>query len=469
MQNTGCYRRDAEERRERALRIETRNKMSRAGVHGRMQARTIFASESHPPPANVRIIALLAGLMAAAAVAWLLIAVVRLPAGTPLFVVAAVHVALIVAGNALGIGIAAGLLDYNDRVADPDTLAAAAWLGPLAVYLAGGSVFAVPMAAVLAAEIVTSCRAVIAPVEETVAGYSRELFRLPAPAPITKLWSLVFAAWCIEMSLAGTAAGATAIAMAFIAGGAAIIAWHVAANHHRNQSNAAYRLLSAAATVVLAFSLMAGGLGQGEGSEGNGDDTAVRLDGGSGGKYWGVVLLTDAPPPTRQFTSPDNPNRGLLRDGMRIPLTIRFDGVYWFFRPPDLQPPSDAAVIHGSPDETAFRSTDATPLLVEAHQKLPARFDLTCCLRINVRVRNADKFPGTVSLELFLLDSIISADAWISLGEVSLGSRRVVEYRIPEESRISNFDEVAFRFHLESSRETQSPRIAIQDMVMIPR
>jgi hypothetical protein len=434
-----------------------------------MEGGTIFGSgENQLPPPHVRIVAVLAGLTTAAAVAWLLIAVLRFPEGMPLFVVAAVHVALIVGGNALGTRVAARLCDYNGSIVDADTLAAAAWLGPLAVYLAGGSAFAVPMAAVLAAEAVASCRAVIAPVEPSVPRYPRELFHPPPPASMAKLLSLVFAAWCIEISLAGTAAGATAVAIALVAAGVAIIAWHVAANRRPHKTNATYRLLSAAATVVLAFSLLAGGLGHGEGAGGDGHDTTVRLDGGTGGKYWGVVLLTDVPPPLKQFTSPD-PDRMALGEGMRIPLRIRFDGVYWFFRPPDLQPPSDATVIHGSPDETTFRSTDSTPLLVEAHQKLAARLDLRCCNRINVRVRNADKFPGTVSLELFLLDSSVSADAWISLGEVSLDSRPVVEYRIPEEPRIANFDEVAFRFHLESTRDTQSPKIAIQDLVMIPR
>ena len=87
------------------------------------------------------------------------------------------------------------------------------------------------------------------------------------------------------------------------------------------------------------------------------------------------------------------------------PLVIPFDGVYWFFKAPDVRPPRTSRQAHASPETVDIRSTDGRPLSIEAHDYLGSLINLDCCSRIQIAVRNADRYPETVSLELILVDS----------------------------------------------------------------
>ena len=87
------------------------------------------------------------------------------------------------------------------------------------------------------------------------------------------------------------------------------------------------------------------------------------------------------------------------------PLSIPFFGVYWIYRPPDKQPPPDSLVLRGSPADRRLRSTDRVHLNMEARQNLGALFPIDCCSAVELILDNADRYFGTVTIELLLRDT----------------------------------------------------------------
>ncbi|HET9131808.1 MAG TPA: hypothetical protein VFO86_12710, partial [Terriglobia bacterium] len=215
-------------------------------------------------------------------------------------------------------------------------------------------------------------------------------------------------------------------------------------------------------------------------SGGDGDE-AIHRPGpvGAGGQYWGVLLWTDQPSPTSKQTqrTPDSIRAPASKE-LKVPLRIKFNGVYWFFRWPNSRPPFDAADMTGMPDKIGFHSTDLTPLLMEAHQSLTDRIDISGCSQIEVNVRNADRYPGTILLELLLNDSSTPLRRPLSLGRIEVAelasfqekSRDVrLIFPIPDSLPVTNFNEITFRFYPDGKRRNVSPRIAIRDLTLIPR
>jgi len=285
-----------------------------------------------------------------------------------MIVIAAAHIVLVAGSNILSIRVAGALSGWNLQSFERDSAAVSVWLAPVAVYLAAGSLYAIPMAAVFAAQAAWMFRAFRQPTEHDVVVYSPELFHIfhvGERRPLSKPLSLFLAAGCIEFSVAGVGAKAFGLSALFAATGFGIVSWHVGtAGTMRRGQNDWQRFISSGLTMLLALSLTASGLSRGFGmGNGDGEGNSARLDGGHGGKYWGVFLVTDVPSSPPQLVGPVRRDEALLSKGIRIPVKIRFDGVYWFFRPPDVEPPGDATVLHGAPDETGFLSTDSTPLL----------------------------------------------------------------------------------------------------------
>ena len=164
------------------------------------------------------------------------------------------------------------------------------------------------------------------------------------------------------------------------------------------------------------------------------------------------------------------------------PLVIPFNGVYWFFRAPDVRPPKGSREAHGSPEMFNTRSTDRRPLFMEAHQNLGTLIDLDCCSTIQVTIRNADRYPETVSLELILTNVSLPGKPSQSLGSIMVKSTRpwqlygdrpsvgeTLSFRIPGNSAIRRFDEVTIRFHLDPDRGDFGAKIAIERFTLIPQ
>jgi hypothetical protein len=164
------------------------------------------------------------------------------------------------------------------------------------------------------------------------------------------------------------------------------------------------------------------------------------------------------------------------------PLTISFNGVYWFFKAPDVQPPTTSRQAHGSPELLDIHSTDRHPLSMEAHENFGSMIDLDCCSRIQIAIRNADLYPETVSLELILVNSSLPGKPSLSLGTImakSTPSWRIYErpsptsetlnFPIPANRSLHGFDEVVIVFRLAALRADDGAKIAIDHFVLVPR
>lgn len=164
------------------------------------------------------------------------------------------------------------------------------------------------------------------------------------------------------------------------------------------------------------------------------------------------------------------------------PLVIPFSGVYWFFKSPDLSLPPKPREAHGSPEMFDIHSTDRRSLSMQARQNLGAFVDLSCCRSVRIGIRNSDRYPGTVSIELVLTDTASPGRPSISLGRKLVRSTRpwmlydhrpptneVLEYAVPANLRIHRFDEVMVIFWLDQDRAFAAAKMGIENFVLVPR
>lgn len=158
-------------------------------------------------------------------------------------------------------------------------------------------------------------------------------------------------------------------------------------------------------------------------------------------------------------------------------FSIPFSGEYWMYKPPYVRPPADSFFRKGTPVRLSFKTTDRGVLRMEARQKLERPIDVRCCRAIRVTVLNADREPGGVALELFLL----SGPRPYTLGKVALTSRPDVrsdpvipareelEFTVPSSVPLQTFDEWRVVFHRHVLRVDKSARVAIERFTLLPR
>ena len=148
------------------------------------------------------------------------------------------------------------------------------------------------------------------------------------------------------------------------------------------------------------------------------------------------------------------------------------------FKPPNIRPPDGSYFRREDPRELSFVTTDHRPMSMEARQKLDHTIDLRCCRGIQIAISNADRYPGTIALELVLIDRT---------GELSLGKRQVtthpggglwralspapeiLDFPIPASVGIREFDQIKVVFDRMAMRVERSARISIQRFILVPR
>jgi hypothetical protein len=249
--------------------------------------------------------------------------------------------------------------------------------------------------------------------------------------------------------------------------------------------------LSVVWTFLLAATLTFGGISvrgrSGVGSEvapgasGPGGQSAAPLDPdlpappaesmGPGGDFPGVILLPPLKPYTTLFVLVRSAP-GKFGVPLAAPRGIPFSGQYWMFRWPAERPPRRSIVRRGSASELSFHTTDGARLEMEAHQKLDTPVSVHCCTQIQLAIQNTDQYPGTVSLELILIDTTVAINLVQSLGAVAAGSaspaEQVLSFRIPPITALQKFDEIKVVFHRAHLRADKSARIAIERFVLVP-
>ena len=204
----------------------------------------------------------------------------------------------------------------------------------------------------------------------------------------------------------------------------------------------------------------------------------------SGESYPGMILRppTDdhtlfVPPLARRTVLAAKPN-----PQSHDPVSIPFYGAYWFFRASDGTLPADSIESRGDPAFLSFKTTDFSPIAMEARQSFGTLINLSCCRSLELIVSNGDRRPGTVSVELILTNTRLPGKPQQSLGVCPVISSlhwspdserppttETLTFRIPPHPAISSFDEATIRFQMGTGRERWSAKVAVVKFRLIPR
>ena len=185
------------------------------------------------------------------------------------------------------------------------------------------------------------------------------------------------------------------------------------------------------------------------------------------GSFPGVILWPEVRPVPRLVAPlPAGASEGIA---FLRPYTIPFDGKYMLYRWPFLRPPPTSVLERGSPVTMGFSTTDHWALNMDAVQQFDEPIDLRCCSRVRVEIWNADRFPGTVTLELY-------ADG-TSLGLAPVRSTPDLKHdpvvAVPETLDFSTIGagtckELKVVFRRARVRMDKSARISIERFVLAP-
>ena len=195
------------------------------------------------------------------------------------------------------------------------------------------------------------------------------------------------------------------------------------------------------------------------------------------GDYEGVILWPEIKPVTT-LVAPLTRRGGASASAFQR-LSIPFGGEYWMFRRPFLRPPPGSFLRRGTPAMLFFSTTDRRPLEMEARQKLEQSIALDCCRGMQIEIRNADRHPGTVSVEAALIDGERPGVAE-SLGIAPVTSvpdlqadpttpvPETLDFRFPLSPRLDRFDQIKVIFHRAIGRVDKSARVSIERFVLMP-
>jgi hypothetical protein len=257
--------------------------------------------------------------------------------------------------------------------------------------------------------------------------------------------------------------------------------------------------LGLALTVLLAIGLTLGGMipsflrGPGNGdSAGNSSDTRPGVPGAgpdnlppasaaglADGGFPGVILWPEVKPIPTLIAPMPQTSDGSFVPALVRPLSIPFSGEYWLYRWPYARPPRSSFFQRGTPSKLSFSSTDHRPIQMEAHHKLDQLIALSCCSAIRLEITNADRFRGTIALELVLIDN--ESDGSVALGRVPITSMpdlsrdpvipvsETLDFPIPEGAASRSFDEFKIVFQRVRWRTDKSARVAIERFLLVPR
>jgi hypothetical protein len=203
-------------------------------------------------------------------------------------------------------------------------------------------------------------------------------------------------------------------------------------------------------------------------------------DTGAAGGFPGVILWPEVKPITTLIAPMPALGSNPFQGRHPQPLGIPFGGEYWMYRWPFARPPSSSILQRGTPSKLGFSTTDHTPLEMEAHQKLETPIDVRCCSGIQLEVLNADRYPGTLTIELILVNSE-PVRLSQSLGNAAVNSRpdlsqdpvlpvrEMLDFAVPGEPAIDQFNEFKIVFHRTVRRADRSAKLSIERFVLLPR
>lgn len=193
------------------------------------------------------------------------------------------------------------------------------------------------------------------------------------------------------------------------------------------------------------------------------------------GEFPGVILWPEIKA-IPMLVAPLPAGTGFSRQSLN-PVGVPFSGEYWIYRAPNRRPPYGSFFRRASPLQLGFSTPDRAPLRMEARHRLDQDIDLGCCSVIQLDIWNADGYPGTLGLELHLLDRNLpnAAQGVLSLGAAlvkSISEGRPVKesllYQVPQPAPLKRFNEFRVVFHLGGGRRDKSAKIEIDRFVLVP-
>jgi hypothetical protein len=196
--------------------------------------------------------------------------------------------------------------------------------------------------------------------------------------------------------------------------------------------------------------------------------------------YSGVILVLPAKP-HKEIVPPAPVRHVMLANAPAKPVTIPFDGTYWYFKRPDHRPKPDARVVRGDPMKANIHSTDYLPLSMEAHQHLGSYIQMNCCSELLLAVRNGDDRVGAIAVEILLKDSAAKGAPAQSLGSVVVRSSQdrhiplnrapvdeVLRFPFPRGPHAKQFDEITVVIQPARERERAGAHIAVEHFELLP-
>jgi hypothetical protein len=186
------------------------------------------------------------------------------------------------------------------------------------------------------------------------------------------------------------------------------------------------------------------------------------------GSFPGVILWPEVRPVARLVAPlPAGASEGIA---FVRPYSIPFDGKYLLYRWPFLRPPGNSILERGNPAALAFSTTDHWPLNMDAVQQFDQPIDLRCCSRVRIEIWNADRFPGTVSLDLYADGKLLGSAPVRSTPDLKHDPVVAVPetldfptYRAEEPCK-----ELKIVFQRARVRMDKSARISIERFVLVP-
>lgn len=124
---------------------------------------------------------------------------------------------------------------------------------------------------------------------------------------------------------------------------------------------------------------------------------------------------------------------------------------YGLFKTSDRTLPPGAVEIRGDPTSMSFKTTDFTPISMEARQSLGSLIQLSCGSAIDLVISNGDRRPGTVRVELVLTNTTPPGQPSQSIGILPVNSSL---HWIPDDDSPPVTEVLSFRLpaHLWRSR-----------------
>lgn len=182
----------------------------------------------------------------------------------------------------------------------------------------------------------------------------------------------------------------------------------------------------------------------------------------------GAILRPEKPPHVTLIL-PVRAQRPILpRKPGVTQFSIEFSGEYWIF--PYMvrrAPPKSAMIERATPTAFNFTAVDRTALMMQARQKLTAAVDPRCCTAVEIDLRNEDKQPDTISVQVVLAANKSRESLGTQVMPATASSH--MSFPIPPSPQIAEFDEIDVQFHLAPQRIFRSANVAIDRFVFVRR